>query len=217
MLRLESSWNEVIEDCRSQLSEIGIPVEAYEQFGQNDNQFQFTIRLVQNDLLAQCDLFHLAKHAIKYLAFTHDYHVSFLPLNSSGELNHLDLTLKGLNNKNASSLLHWAPNINSFRRIKKLAGKEKKKWSLLDSSNEGQLRVRPAPDLNLYLAIASLLGTQQLEKQIEENLSYSGSLESFNIRDDDNKTLDTYYRDIYAHEHKEFEENFTEWETNRIY
>lgn len=30
MLTFESNWTELIEDCRSQLSEIGIPVETYE-------------------------------------------------------------------------------------------------------------------------------------------------------------------------------------------
>ena len=37
LLKFESSWNEVIEDCRSQLSEIGIPIESYEQLGAHDN------------------------------------------------------------------------------------------------------------------------------------------------------------------------------------
>ena len=39
MLTFESNWSELIEDCRSQLSEIGIPVEMCEQLGTNDNQF----------------------------------------------------------------------------------------------------------------------------------------------------------------------------------
>ncbi len=39
MLTFEANWTELIEDCRSKLSEIGIPVETYEQLGTNDNQF----------------------------------------------------------------------------------------------------------------------------------------------------------------------------------
>ena len=90
-------------------------------------------------------------------------------------------------------MLYWAPNINSFRRIKKLGGNEKKKWELFDSSVEGQLRVKPAPDLNMYLAISSLLEGRQSEKQGDETMSYSGALEEFKIREDDNKIFDTYY------------------------
>ena len=30
MLTFESNWTELIEDCRSQLSEIGVPIETYE-------------------------------------------------------------------------------------------------------------------------------------------------------------------------------------------
>jgi hypothetical protein len=51
----------------------------------------------------------------------------------------------------------------------------------------------------------------------EGQVSYRRAVEEFKIREDDNKIVDMYYHDIFAHELKEFEENFTEWETNRIY
>jgi hypothetical protein len=107
--------------------------------------------------MAQCDIFHLAKHALKHLAYSHDYHVSFLPLCSSGQMNHIDLTLN--RELRPSSLLYLAPNINSFRRIKKLSSDDKKKWELV-SHRENETRVRAAPDLNLYLAVKSLIDSQ---------------------------------------------------------
>ena len=39
-------------------------------------------------------MFHIAKHAMKFIAFNHEYDISNLPLDSSGVVNDLILTLE---------------------------------------------------------------------------------------------------------------------------
>lgn len=58
------------------------------------NQFRFQLRKVTNDLVSQCDMFHIAKHAMKFLAFDHEYDISNLPIDSAGVFNDLILTLE---------------------------------------------------------------------------------------------------------------------------
>jgi glutamine synthetase len=80
------------------------------------------LRKVPNDLLSQCDIFHIAKHAIKYVAFNHEYDISNVPIDSAGVFNDLVLTVegcKGLSEENLQNILYFCPNVNSIRRIKK--------------------------------------------------------------------------------------------------
>lgn len=74
-----------------------------------------------NDLVAQCDMFHMAKHIIKFLAYTHEYDVSSLPIDSAGVFNDLILKLEGfdLHESQLQNVLYFAPNVNSIRRIRK--------------------------------------------------------------------------------------------------
>lgn len=75
---------------------------------------------VSNDLLGQCDIFHVAKHAVKYIGFSQGYDVSYIPIDEQGTMNDLQMTLSGVDLKASqlSNVLHFAPNINSVRRLK---------------------------------------------------------------------------------------------------
>ena len=65
-------------------------------------------------------MFHVAKHAIKFTAFSHDYDVSSLPIDEQGVINDVFLKVSGhhLDASQLRNTLFYAPNINSFRRIK---------------------------------------------------------------------------------------------------
>jgi hypothetical protein len=69
-------------------------------------------------------MFHIAKHAMKFLAFDHEYDISNLPIDSAGVVNDLILTLEGarslgIHESQLRNVLAFAPNVNSVRRIKK--------------------------------------------------------------------------------------------------
>jgi hypothetical protein len=51
MLTFEQGWNELLNDCKNNLCDIGIPVQSKEQTEKLDNQFRFVLRSVANDLL----------------------------------------------------------------------------------------------------------------------------------------------------------------------
>lgn len=40
-------------------------------------------------------MFHIAKHAMKFVAFSHEYDISNLPIDSSGVVNDLIMCLEG--------------------------------------------------------------------------------------------------------------------------
>ena len=137
MLTLEQGgWSDILNDCKSALHNIGIPVQSKDQT-QVNNQFRFNLRKVPNDLLGQCDMFHIAKHAMKFVAFSHEYDISNLPIDSSGVVNDLIMCLEGspdfrLHESQLQNVLYFAPNVNSIRRIKvstlsKLSHLEKEK------------------------------------------------------------------------------------------
>jgi len=48
-----------------------------------NNQFRFQLRKIRGDLMQQCDVFHLTKHAMKYVGYLHEYDISHLPISSS--------------------------------------------------------------------------------------------------------------------------------------
>jgi len=83
----------MLQDCKKVLSKVGIPVQSEDQT-QNSNQFRFHLRKVPGDLVSQCDIFHLAKHIMKFVAFTHEYDISNLPIDSSGVFNDLVISLE---------------------------------------------------------------------------------------------------------------------------
>ena len=56
--------------CKKTLTDSGIPIQSKEQTNVN-NQFRFHLRKVDNDLVGQSDIFHIAKHAIKFIAYNH--------------------------------------------------------------------------------------------------------------------------------------------------
>lgn len=70
--------------------------------------------------MAQCDIYHIAKHAIKFIGHTHDYDISSVPIDENGITNDLILSLKGLqvSPSQLRNQLFYAPNINSVRRIR---------------------------------------------------------------------------------------------------
>ncbi len=80
------------------LHRVGIPVQSEDQT-QNANQFRFHLRKVPNDLLSQCDMFHIAKHAMKFIAYNHEYDISNLPIDSAGVFNDLILSINGMDIK----------------------------------------------------------------------------------------------------------------------
>lgn len=41
-------------------------------------------------------MYHIGKHALKYVAFTHDYDISSLPLDEAGVRNDLILSIDGM-------------------------------------------------------------------------------------------------------------------------
>ena len=41
-------------------------------------------------------MFHVGKHALKYIAFTHDYEISAMPLDQAGVRNDLHIRLSGM-------------------------------------------------------------------------------------------------------------------------
>ena len=65
-------------------------------------------------------MFHVAKHAIKFVGFTHDYDICSVPIDERGIMNDLLLKLKGLDiqEKQLENILFFAPNLNSIRRLK---------------------------------------------------------------------------------------------------
>lgn len=44
---------------------------------------------IKQDLLSQCDAFHIAKHVIKHISYMSDYDISFAPINKEGITNDL--------------------------------------------------------------------------------------------------------------------------------
>ena len=69
-------------------------------------------------------MFHIAKHAMKFIAFNHEYDISSLPIDSSGVVNDLILQLESedplnLHESILQNVLFFAHNVNSVRRIKK--------------------------------------------------------------------------------------------------
>ncbi len=44
MLTFEQGWSEVLNECKSALCDVGIPVQAKEQTAKCDNQFRFILR-----------------------------------------------------------------------------------------------------------------------------------------------------------------------------
>ncbi len=78
-----------------------------------------------------------------------------------------------------------------------------------------------APDVNLYLAMSSILSAQihDEEKRLELPKSYAEALERFEELTKDSKypLVDKYYLKVFEHELKEHEEYFSDWEATRIY
>jgi hypothetical protein len=66
-------------------------------------------------------MFHIAKHAMKFVAYNHEYDISNLPIDSSGVFNDLVIALEGedIEESQLQNVLYFCPNINSIRRIKK--------------------------------------------------------------------------------------------------
>lgn len=111
--------------------------------------------------MGQCDIFHIAKHAMKFIAFNHEFDISNLPIDSAGVVNDLIFNLESscpdftLHESQLQNVLYFAPNINSLRRIKKRKnGQIFKENCPAPGSFEIALA---APDVNLYLALATLL------------------------------------------------------------
>ena len=69
-------------------------------------------------------MFHIAKHAMKYIAFKHEFDISNLPIDSSGNVvNDLILNIEEECSQIKEShlediVLYFAPNVNSIRRIR---------------------------------------------------------------------------------------------------
>lgn len=82
-----------------------------------------------------------------------------------------------------------------------------------------------APDINLYLALFSLLKTTPLidtPEKLELSTTYAESLKNFEdimkeTKDEHLTSVYTYYHALFKHELDEFEEYFSDWEANRIY
>jgi glutamine synthetase len=104
---------------KQNLADIGIPVQAKDQTHVN-NQFRLQLRKVTDDIVGQCDMFHIAKHAIKFIGYTHEYDISSLPIDKEDTKNTLIMNISGLDlhETNLQNILFFAPNVNSLRRIK---------------------------------------------------------------------------------------------------
>jgi len=94
---------------------------------------------------------------MKFIAFDHEYDISNLPIDSTGVVNDLVMSLEseGLNlhASQLRNLLYFAPNVNSVRRVKK-----RENGDVFRKCGEGSFEIAvAAPDCNLYLALASLL------------------------------------------------------------
>jgi hypothetical protein len=104
-------------------------------------------------------MFHLAKHIMKFVAYTHEYDISNLPIDSSGVFNDLVISLEGEREWHESQLqnvLYFAPNVNSIRRIRKR--KNGQIFKVVKPGSHYEIAMA-APDVNLYLALSSLLTT----------------------------------------------------------
>lgn len=55
------------------------------------------MRQVDGDVLGQCDMFHMAKHAMKHIGYTNQYDISTLPIDSSNNSNDLIMSIDGRN------------------------------------------------------------------------------------------------------------------------
>lgn len=100
---------------------------------------------------------------MKFVAFSHEFDISNLPIDSAGVVNDLVLSLQGpnfsLHESQLRNLLYFAPNVNSIRRLKK-----RKNGQLFRMVEKDHYELTlAAPDANLYLALASLLTTPPLE------------------------------------------------------
>ncbi|CDW80282.1 UNKNOWN [Stylonychia lemnae] len=216
MLTLEQGWGEVLDDCKKSLHNIGIPVQAKDQTHIN-NQFRFHLRQVQGNLLSQCDMFHLGKHAMKFIGYTHQYDISSLPIDSSKNPNDLILNLEGMEIHPSvlQNILYFAPNINSVRRLR-----DRKNGDIFKQKGEQSYEIAiSAPDVNLYLALSNLLKTQpNHEKALKIPRNYEEALGMFEeYKDNQDSEVYNYYHQLFKHEQNEFNDFFTKWEVNRIY
>jgi|LauGreDrversion4_2_1035121.scaffolds.fasta_scaffold501345_2 hypothetical protein len=101
---------------------------------------------------------------MKFIAFNHEYDISNLPIDSAGVFNDLILTIENqkkdsldftLHESQLQNVLYFAPNVNSLRRIKK-----RRNGQIFKSNTPGSYDISiSAPDVNLYLALASLFRT----------------------------------------------------------
>eukprot|EP00347_Sterkiella_histriomuscorum_P014936 403358939 len=216
MLTLEQGWGDILEECRKHLRDIGIPIQSNDQT-QVNNQFRFHLREVDGDLLGQCDMFHTAKHAMKYIGYQNQYDISTLPIDSSNNSNDLILNIKGrnLHPSEFQNVLFFAPNVNSVRRLRM-----RKNGDIFKQKGEQSYEVAiTAPDSNLYLAISSLLQTKaQTDKELVMPRNYQEAVTLFDqYKDQMDEQVYKYYKALFEHELKELDENFNKWEVNRIY
>ena len=112
--------------------------------------------------MGQCDIFHIAKHAMKFIAFDHEYDISNLPIDSASVVNDLVLGLESpsmtFHESQLQNVLYFTPNVNSVRRIKK-----RKNGQIFKETTGGGYEIAlAAPDVNLYLALASLFQSQPI-------------------------------------------------------
>lgn len=81
-----------------------------------------------------------------------------MPIDSSNCFNDLVLTVGGvdIHESQLQNVLFFAPNVNSIRRIKK-----RKNGQIFKKNRRGEFEIAlAAPDVNLYLALFSLLSTK---------------------------------------------------------
>jgi len=155
---------------------------------------------------------------MKFIGYAHEYDISNLPIDSKDIYNDLVLSLSGLpvHTSQLQNILYFAPNINSIRRIKR-----RKNGDILKQKKGGVTEIAfAAPDVNLYLALQSiLLSKANPDKELKVPKTFSEALTLFENTEKDsvNQVAYAYYKALFQHELAEYEDNFSKWEINRIY
>jgi glutamine synthetase len=88
------------------------------------------------------------------------------------------------------------------------------------STKNGQSDISlAAPDVNLYLALNSMLTSAKSDTKLDIPNTYAEAVHLFSemVKESSNPNVDQYYLKVFEHELKEFEEYYSEWEANRVY
>lgn len=154
---------------------------------------------------------------MKFIGYVHEYDISSLPIDSKDNSNDLILNISGIDihQSKLQNVLFYAPNVNSIRRIRR-----RRNGELHRRTPDGGYEIAiSAPDVNLYLALSNMLASPVVEdKELTMPKNYQEALTLFDTyKDQINSEVFHYYKSMFEHELKEFDDTFSKQEVNRIY